>query len=117
MDFEALKLEAMGHIVKDLGESVLYHYIEGHTRPVRVVFSMADVQVSMGGEVPIDTRQPMIGVRRCDVERKPRQGDMLTRRNVTYEIRGPVREALDAGFKCALLAVDERQAQAVRDRT
>lgn len=117
MDFELLKLEAMGHIVADLGEDVLYHYQEGYTRPIRVVFSMADVQVSMGGEVPIDTRQPMIGVRRTDIERKPRHGDSLTRRNVVYEIRGPVRETLDAGFQCPLLAADDRHARAVRDRT
>lgn len=117
MSFEDLKNEAMACIVSELGEDVLYHYSEGHTKPVRVVFSMADVQVSMGGEVPIDSRQPMIGVRRDDIERKPKQGDLLTRRNVTYEIRGGVREMLDAGFQCALFAVDERHARAVRDRT
>ena len=117
MSFEDLKLEAMSHIVQALGEPVRYHFAEGNTKTICVVFTMTDVQVSLGGEVPIDSRQPMMGVRRADIDRKPRQGDLVTRRNVTYEIRGPVREMLDASFRCALFAVDERHARAMRDKT
>jgi hypothetical protein len=116
MDFEALKLEAARHIHRELGESVRFHYQEGHTVDICVVFTTAEVQVTMGGEVPIDSRQPMCRIRRTDVTRKPRQGDMITRRNMTYEIKSAVPK-LDAAFHCLLWEVDDRNAREVRDRT
>lgn len=116
MNFEALKQEAAGHIHQALGEAVRFHYLEGNTVDMCVVFTTADVQVTMGGEVPIDSRQPMCSIRRCDVTRKPRQGDMITRRDVTYEIKSAQPKG-DAAFHCLLWAVDERHASQVRSRT
>jgi len=116
MDFESLKQEAAGHIHQELGELVRFHYLEGNTVDINVVFTTADVQVSMGGEVPVDSRQPVCRIQRSDISRKPRQGDLITRRNVTYEIKS-AQPKLDASFHCLLWAVDERHAQKVRDRT
>lgn len=114
--WETIKAQASAAIRRELGEGVLYHYLEGHTRPMCAIFTMADVQVSMGGEVPVDSREPMVSVRRCDMDRRPRQGDMVTRRSVTYEIK-QVMEQHDASFNCLLLAVDNRHARGVRSHT
>jgi hypothetical protein len=116
MNWEALKLEASGHIHQALGEPIRYHYVNGNTVNTSAVFTMADVLVSDGGQVPIDSREPMCNLRRCNMERKPRQGDTLTRRNVTYEIK-QVKEALDASWDCLLLVIDSRYANAARDKT
>lgn len=113
---EHLKQEAAAHIHQALGEPVAYHYLEGQTVQICAIFVMADVQVTMGGEVPIDSRQPMCSIRRCDLQRKPRQGDLITRRDATYEIKS-AQPQLDASFNCMLWAVDERHAQKLRDRT
>lgn len=116
MDWEALKLEAAGHIHAALGEQVTFHYREGTSGTLSAIFKMTDVQVSMGGQVPVDSRKPMCNIRRCDIDRKPKQGDTLTRRNVTYEIE-QVKENMDASFDCLLLTIDARQAKQSRDRT
>jgi hypothetical protein len=116
MDWEAIKLEASGHIHRALGESVRYHYKEGYTKPLCAIFTMVDVQVSMEGQVPVDSQKPMCNIRRCDIDRKPRQRDTITRRNVTYEIQ-QVKEDLDASYNCLLLAIDNRAAVQQRDRT
>lgn len=116
MDWEAIKLEAADHVHAALGEKVYYHFREGTTGTVSAIFTMVDALVSMGGQVPIDSRKPMCNIRRCDIDRKPRQGDTITRRNVTYEIE-QVKETMDASFDCLLLAIDSRQAKQARDRT
>lgn len=116
MDWEAIKLEAAGHIHKELGEPVRYHYRDGYTKQLCTIFTMTDVQVDMGGQVAIDSQKPMCNIRRCDIDRKPRQGDTLTRRNVTYEIQ-QVKEELDASYNCLLLVTDNRAAVQQRDRT
>lgn len=114
--FESIKAQASAHIRQHLGEQILYHYRNGDTHALCAIFTMADVQVSMGGEVGIDSRKPMASVRRCDMQRKPRQGDLITRRQVTYEIQ-QVAEEHDATFNCLLLAVDTRHGHAVRSHT
>lgn len=116
MDWEVIKLEAAGHVREALGEMVHYHFREGTSGTVKAIFTMADALVTMGGEVPIDTRKPMCNIRRCDIDRKPRQGDTITRRNVTYEIE-QVKETMDASYNCLLLTIDARQANQSRDRT
>lgn len=116
MSWEALKLEAAGHIRDALGEAVLFHYREGQTVNLTVVFTMADVQIADGGQVPVESTQPVAKIWRCDVTRKPRQGDTLTRRNVTYEVMA-ARPTLDAGWLCPLLVVDNAHANRPRDRT
>lgn len=116
MTWEALKLEAAGHIRNNLGEPVRFHYREGQTINLTVVFTMADVVVGDGGQVPVESTQPVCKIWRCDVTRKPRQGDTLTRRNVTYEIMA-ARPSLDGGWLCPLLVVDAAHASRPRDRT
>jgi hypothetical protein len=114
--WESIKAQASAAVRRELGEGILYHYRDGNTQPLCAIFTMADVQVSMGGEVGIDSRKPMASVRRCDMHRKPRQGDLITRRQVTYEIQ-QVAEEHDATFNCLLLAVDTRHGHAVRSHT
>lgn len=116
MNWEAIKLEAARHVHAEMGEKVYYHFAEGTTGTVSAIFTMADVQVSMGGQVAVDSRKPMCNIRRCDIDRKPRQGDTITRRNVTYEIE-QVKETMDASFNCLLLVIDNRQATMARDKT
>lgn len=116
MDFEALKLEAGGHIREALGEPVRFHYAEGSTVDICVVFTTAEVQITMGGEVPVDARQPMCRIQRTDVTRKPRKGDLITRRNLTYEVKSAVPK-MDASYHCLLWEVDDRNATQQRDRT
>lgn len=116
MTFEHLKAEAASHIHSAMGEPVTYHYSEGRSTAFCAIFVMAAVQIGMGGEVPIDSRQPMCSIRGCDLQRKPRQGDLITRRNVTYEVKS-VQSELDASWRCLLWAVDERHASQARDRT
>lgn len=115
-DWESLKLEAASVVHQEFGEPVRYHYAEGHTAEICVVFTMATAEVSMGGQVSVESRQPMCNIKRDAIERKPRQGDLLTRRNVTYEVKS-AEETLDASFNVLLWAVDSRHAQRVRDRT
>lgn len=120
MNWEAIKLEAAGHIHAAFGEPVRYHYSSrqgsAYTKQMCVIFTMKDVLVDMGGQVAIDSQKPMCNIRRCDIDRKPRQGDTLTRRNVTYEIQ-QVKEELDASYNCLLLVIDSRAAVQQRDRT
>ena len=115
MDFEALKLEAGGHVKQALGQWVRFHYAEGSTVDLCVVFSTADVQIA-NGEVPIDSRQPVCRIQRTDVTRKPKHGDRITRRNLTYEVKSAVAKG-DTAFICLLWEVDDRHANAVRDKT
>ena len=114
--WEAIKAQASAAVRRELGETILYHYREGNSQRTCAIFTIADVQVNMGGEVAIDSRQPMASLRRCDMQRRPRQGDLITRRNVTYEIK-QVAEMHDATFNCLLLAVDSRHGTAVRSHT
>ncbi|MDP3228515.1 MAG: hypothetical protein Q8N13_11140 [Acidovorax sp.] len=116
MTWEDLKLEAAGHIRNELGEPVIFHYQEGQSVNLTVVFTMADVQIADGGQVPVDSTQPVCKIWRCDVTRKPRQGDTLTRRNITYEVLA-ARPSLDAGWLCPLHVVDDKYANRPRDRT
>ena len=102
--WEAIKAQASAAVRRELGETILYHYREGNSQRTCAIFTIADVQVNMGG------------LRRCDMQRRPRQGDLITRRDVTYEIK-QVAEMHDATFNCLLLAVDSRHGTAVRSHT
>jgi hypothetical protein len=115
MNWEALKQRASLTVHQTLGEDVTYHYGEIENQLLRGVFTMIPVQVQMG-EVFIDSMRPACSVLRCDVKRKPKQGDMITRRDVTYEVE-QVQPTLDASFHLLLHAVDARYAQQTRDRT
>lgn len=116
MNFEALKLEAAGYVQQALGEDVRYHYAEGNTTNTRAIFVIAEVDVGMGGQVPVDSSAPMCNVRRCDLQRKPRQGDMVTRRNITYEVK-QAKPRNDASWDVLLMVVDNAHANNARDKT
>jgi hypothetical protein len=115
-NWEQLKTEAAGVVNQHLGEAIRYHYLKGDTASFCAVFEMVDSQVVMGGEVAIDSRAPSCTVRKCDLQRRPKHGDLVTRRDVTYEVRQCI-EVLDTGFKLLLHAVDDRHAYAVRSKT
>ncbi|HYW57682.1 MAG TPA: hypothetical protein VE934_12020 [Polaromonas sp.] len=116
MNFEALKLEAAGHAQAALGEDVRYHYAEGNTTTTRAIFVIADVEVANGGQTSVESRAPMCNIRRCDVQRKPRQGDMITRRNVTYEVK-QANPRNDASWDVLLFVVANAHANSARDKT
>jgi hypothetical protein len=115
MSFEAIKNEASGHIHRELGEPIRYHYTrDGITKNMCGIFTMVDAVISMEGQVPVDTQKPMCSIRACDMNVRPRKGDMITRRNITYEIT-QVKENLSASYGCMLLLMDDRAATQRRD--
>ncbi|WP_137860794.1 hypothetical protein [Variovorax sp. 3P27G3] len=116
MSWEQLKQEAAAVIEAEFGEPIRYQYREGQLVDICAKFTMAATDISMGGQVPISSRQPMCNIRRGVLQRKPLQGDLVTRRNVVYEVK-VAEEKLDASFDVLLLAVDARHAAHLRDRT
>jgi hypothetical protein len=114
MDWEALKNDAAGAIKSAFGEMITYQYKEGIIATLCGVFTMVDVQID-NGEASIDSRKPAVTLRRVDVDRKPKQGDRVTRRNVVYEVQ-QVEELHGTSWMCMLLEIDSRHARAQRDR-
>lgn len=116
MNWEQIKQEAAGVLEGEFGEPVRFQYREGRLVDICAKFTMATTEVGMGGQVPISSRQPMCNIRRGVLERKPLQGDLITRRSITYEVK-VAEEKLDASFDVLLLVVDSRHAARLRDRT
>ncbi|WP_298702662.1 hypothetical protein [uncultured Variovorax sp.] len=116
MNWEQIKQEAAAVVQAEFGEPIRFQYLEGHLVDICAKFTMATTDVSMGGQVPISSRQPMCNIRKGVLERKPRQGDLIIRRSVTYEVKA-VEVKLDASFDVLLLVVDARHAAHMRDRT
>lgn len=115
-DWEALKQRASAVVHSTFGEPIRYQTREGQLLNICAAFTMTDAQVSMGGEVAIDTRRPSCSIQRNQLPRRPRQGDLITRRSVTYEVT-TVHETLDASYELLLLAVDSRHAVPPRSHT
>ncbi len=115
INWEALKQQSSQVVHKTFGEPLLYHYAENESETLVGVFTMVPVQVSMG-ETFIESMRPACSIQRCDMQRKPKQGDLITRRDVTYEVE-QVQPTLDASFHLLLHTVDARHAKAVRQRT
>jgi len=107
MPFEAIKQQAAAIIADRLGENVRYHYKGGDTVLVRGIFALVDSQVVMNGTVSIDSYAPSINIRRDLLTRKPKQGDMVTRRDVTYTVRS-INELVDASWTVLLHVADSR---------
>jgi hypothetical protein len=116
MSWEALKQQASAAVHQTMGEPLRYQYKEGTLVELCGVFTMVDVQVDTGGETFIDSRKLAVSLRRCDMQRKPRQGDRVMRRDVVYEIQ-QCEENHDTGWRCLLLALDARASAAVRSHT
>lgn len=116
MNIEALKQQAMRVVAQHLGEPMLYHYRGGDTQSVCGIFSIVNVEVDLGGVVPVNSRAASCSFERDPMQRRPMEGDQVTRRDVTYEVKR-VADNEDSSFRCWLFAVDQRHAHSVRSRT
>lgn len=114
--FEAVKQRAALLIADRLGENVRYHYKRGDTVEVRAIFLLADAQVQMNGAISVDSYAPSMNIRRDLLTRKPKQGDMITRREVTYTVRG-INELVDASWTVLLHVADGRADRSPRDES
>lgn len=114
--FERLKQTAAADVARHLGEQILFTFRDGNAVSVCAIFSIADVQIQMGGDVAVDSRAPMCNIRKCLLSRRPRQGDTVTRRDIVYEIK-QVEETIDASYNCMLFSIDRRNATTQRSFT
>lgn len=65
---------------------IIYHYRDGTSCKICAVFDSINYEANTGGEVMIDTVQHFILIEKYMLTRKPLRGDLITRRNITYEI-------------------------------
>jgi hypothetical protein len=95
-------------------EYVIYHYCENHqvisTCKVCAVFDSDHSSVDVGGSAMIDTHEYYMLVEKYALTRKPKTGDLVTRRNLAYRVVG-IEEDGHASYRLKLHADDDLNAQ------
>lgn len=84
---------------------VIYHYNEFQSCKICALFDSIHTDVNVGGELPIDSVEHWILVEKYVLTRKPQEGDLITRRDITYEVV-QVLEDGHASYRLRLLEVD-----------
>lgn len=85
MDFEAHVKKAASAVSRHLGLSLMYHYQEGYTKRFCAVRDFNEYEVSLG--VGIDTNTCAFAIEIAQLDREPKQGDLITHKNATYEVK------------------------------
>ena len=81
--------KAMGVCVKQFGDACVYIPAEGEKEyDIYAIFEEAETIIYYSGEVPVETRAPVLGVRLSDFEklgvRKPKQNDRFKIKGKLY---------------------------------
>ena len=95
-------------------EYVIYHYCENHqvisTCKVCAVFDSDHSSVDVGGSAMIDTHEYYMLIEKYVLTRKPKTGDLVTRRSLAYRVVG-IEEDGHASYRLKLHADDDLNAQ------
>jgi hypothetical protein len=95
-------------------EYVIYHYCENQqvisTCKVCAVFDSDHSSVDVGGSAMIDTHEYYMLIEKYVLTRKPKTGDLVTRRNLAYRVVG-IEEDGHASYRLKLHADDDLNAQ------
>jgi hypothetical protein len=75
-------------ILQTFGISVEYHPSSGEDFSIDGVFDEKGLVLDTSGDIPVETRQPLLCVRKADFAGRnlPKKGDMVTIRGVLYEV-------------------------------
>ena len=79
---------ALNAVARTMGEPVVYHQ-RGAAHEVRGVFQAGHVGLDPETGVQVRSTQPVLLISRADLPVKPRQGDEVEVRGVTYLVRDP----------------------------
>ena len=85
--WEQLTNKAARASVKAFGASMDYVYCDGEKITVCAVPDSNHIEVSLSGEVGIDSIQPVFMIEKCLLKRAPIQGDFILYKGDRYEVR------------------------------
>lgn len=85
--WEQLTNQAARASVKAFGSSMKYEYCDGQIVNICAVADSNHIEVSLSGEVGIDTVQPVYMIEKCALKREPIQGDFIHHKGTRYEVR------------------------------
>jgi hypothetical protein len=73
-------------VLQTFGIPAVYHPRTGGDIAVTGVFDEKGLVVDTSGDIPVETRQPMLCIRKADFATLPRKGDTVSVRGVLYEV-------------------------------
>ena len=85
--WERLTNQAAHESVKAFGASMKYEYCDGQIVNICAVPDSNHIEVSLSGEVGIDSIQPVFMIEKCTLKRAPIQGDFIHYKGDRYEVR------------------------------